>query len=228
MKVTYKAAREIFMFAPMILTYLYKKQINEILLKNIFYFRAVFLVSFLLEIGLAYLIKKRIEMSNVQTKIRFSTDTYVTLPKGRTSDKKEEEEEREIEMTVREYDMQVISTHISKSITSALIYTVMHFVVKSPQPIMMLVFNLVNDMIFSPIHIEYLRGKPMLRPFSRNIMFEIGEKKKEERDMKDEHEDESEKEDEKERKESRRVEEIKEIEERKVSKKRTETQKKNE
>ncbi|KAI5188725.1 hypothetical protein NECID01_0338 [Nematocida sp. AWRm77] len=185
MKVTYKAAEGFCLIAPFLLTYIYKARINDFLTENLLHFRLVFLISVLIDMGMAYWVKKQILRHNVQTKIRFTSDTYIMLNKEKKEkinekgETVEEDEEEEVEMTVCEYDTQVISTHISKKLSSTLLYVVMHLAFKSPQPIMTLIFNPVKDLIFFPIYIEYIRGKKMLRPFSRNIMFEMGEEKEE-------------------------------------------------
>lgn len=184
MKVTYKTAEGFCLLAPLLFTYVYKTKIHSFLTEYLMVFRIIFVASVMIDLSLAYWIKQQILKHNVQTKIRFSSDSYVMVTKekkeklnekGETVE--EDDENNEIEMSVCEYDSQVISTHISKTITSTLIYTAMHLAIKSPQPIMMLIFNPVKDLLFFPLYIEYLRGKKMLRPFSRNIMFTVGEEK---------------------------------------------------
>ncbi|KAI5187032.1 hypothetical protein NEHOM01_1877 [Nematocida homosporus] len=188
MQITYKAAEGFFLLAPIILSYIYKSKINSLLADNIFYFRVAFVLSVLLDLGIAYAIKLRVAKLQVGTKIRFVSDDYVTVTKeakpaeNKTEENKGGEEgegegEVETEMTVCEYDTKVINTHISKILSSALIHTAIHLVVKTPQPIMMLILNPLKNMFFFPMYIEYVRGRSMLRPFSRNVMFEIGEKK---------------------------------------------------
>ncbi|KAI5171416.1 hypothetical protein NEFER03_0775 [Nematocida sp. LUAm3] len=178
MQLTYKAAEGFFLFTPMILTFIYKKQMERLTSpENVIYFRCAFVISVLIDLGISYLIKKQIAKRNIKTKIRFETDDYIAVSADKTVKTEEDAEDTtpEIEMTVSEYDNKVITTHMSKIISSALIYTAIHLIVKSPQPIMMLILNPIKNFFFCPIYIEYLRGKSLLRPFSRNIMFTIGE-----------------------------------------------------
>lgn len=204
MEITYKAAEGLLLIVPVILAYVYKSKLNIVFAEHLLLFRAVFALSFVIDLALSYFVKRKIAQHNVKAKIRFSHDDYITVVKQKKEqtekekpenekeekdkqteervekqekkEKKEEqpEEDEEVEMTVCEYDTKVINTHISKLVTNALVHTALHLIIKTPQPIMMLIFSPIKNIFFFPLYIEYLCGKKMLRPFSRNIMFQIG------------------------------------------------------
>ncbi|KAI5181738.1 hypothetical protein NEOKW01_1902 [Nematocida sp. AWRm80] len=171
MKISYRGAEGLVVLVPMLLTYIFRNKINAIATEYLLYIRIALVLSILIDMGLAYLIKKKIDDAKVGTKIKFTSDDYIQM----TKIQKEGEEEEEIEMTLQEYDTQVISTYVTKSMTNALIHIAIHIFTKTSQPLFMLILNPLKSLLFSPIHIEYIRGVSMLRPFSRNVLFEINE-----------------------------------------------------
>ncbi|OAG31316.1 hypothetical protein NEDG_01794 [Nematocida displodere] len=180
MQLTYKAAEGIFWLLPLILTHLIGKKrnaaINDFLNAHLTEYRFLFFLTVVLDYAIAYWIRRQAILHNVQTKIKVDAGDYITIRREASEESKKEGEEEveEVEMTMVQYDTEVIDVHMSKILTSTLAYTAMHLITKSPQAILMHIFNPLKNILFSPIHIEYIRGRSMLRPFSKNIMFEFG------------------------------------------------------
>lgn len=181
MQISYKAAEGFFILVPVLLSYGFKGKLNEMVSNNILHFRIACIVSILLDLALSYGIRRKIESHNVKTKIKFSTDDYITIPKVTPQepqnideeklDEEEEVEEREIEMTVHDYDMKVINSHISKILSNAAIHLSLHIFMKNTQPLLMLIITPIKNLLLFPPYIEYVMGASMLRPFSRNMIF---------------------------------------------------------
>lgn len=182
MQISYKAAEGFFILVPVLLSYGFKGKLNEIVADNVLYFRVACVVSILLDLGISYAIKCRVESHNVKTKIKFTTDDYITMPKAPVQEPLNEEnnektqdeqdvEEPEVEMTVHDYDLKVINSHISKILSNAAIHLCLHLFMKNTQPLLMLIMSPVKNLIVFPPYIEYVLGTSMLRPFSRNLIF---------------------------------------------------------
>lgn len=182
MQVTYKAAEGFFLLVPVLLSYAFKGKLNELLTQYVLYFRIGFLLSVLVDLLISYRIKQRIELHNIKTKVKFTTDDYITIPKpartAETQNTTEEAEEREVEMTVHDYDLGVINSHISKVLSNSAIHLAIHLFMKSAQPLLMLILNPVKNFVFFPPYIEYITGRTMLRPFSRNFIIGGNEKRR--------------------------------------------------
>ncbi|KAI5159910.1 hypothetical protein NEAUS03_0700 [Nematocida ausubeli] len=183
MQVSYKTAEGFFLLLPVLLSYGFKGKLNDIFTQYIVYFRIAFVISIIIDMAVSYRIKSRIELHNVKTKIRFATDDYIVVPKTVREEKEgqaqnEQDEEMEIEMTVHDYDLKVINSHISRVLSNAAIHLAIHLFMKSTQPLFMLILNPVKNFIFFPPYIEYITSRSMLRPFSRNYIIGAYEKRK--------------------------------------------------
>ncbi|KAI5166045.1 hypothetical protein NEIG_01646 [Nematocida sp. ERTm5] len=183
MQISYKAAEGFFFLAPALLSYTFSGKLNEIVTKYVMYVRLAFVASIILDMAVSYRIKRRIEMHNVKTKIKFATDDYIVIPAAAQDENEEQAQneqkgEVEIEMTVHDYDLKVINAHISRILSNAAIHLAIHLFMKSGQPLMMLIFNPLKHFILFPPYIEYITGRSMLRPFSRNYIIGGSEKRK--------------------------------------------------
>lgn len=181
MQISYKAAEGFFILVPVLLSYGFKGKINELVTENVLYFRISCVVSILLDLAISYAIKMRIESHNVKTKIKFTTDDYISMTKETSQDAQSGEEDKvqdeqdleepEIEMTVHDYDLKVINSHISRILSNAAIHLCLHIFMKNTQPLLMLIMSPIKHLIVFPPYIEYVLGTSMLRPFSRNLIF---------------------------------------------------------
>ncbi|KAI5191926.1 hypothetical protein NEMIN01_1744 [Nematocida minor] len=181
MQVSYKAAEGFFLLVPVLLSYAFKGKLNEIITAHVLYFRIACVISILIDLAISYRIKSRIELHNVKTKIKFSSDDYIVIPKTVARDEQKSEngkaqeeqelEEPEVEMTVHDYDMKVITSHISRVLSNAAIHLSLHIFMKNTQPLLMLIISPLKHLIVFPPYIEYVMGSSMLRPFSRNLIF---------------------------------------------------------
>ncbi|KAH9387096.1 uncharacterized protein NEMAJ01_1992 [Nematocida major] len=184
MQISYKAAEGFFLLVPILLSYAFKGKLNEILTQHVLYVRIAFVVSMCIDLLISYRIKCRVELHNVKTKIKFAFDDYVVVSKPARENKdpkqpaEDEEEETEIEMTVHDYDLKVINSHMSRMLYNAAIHLAIHLYSKSTQPMIMLIMNPVKNFIFFPPYIEYITGWSMLRPFSRNFIIGGAEKRR--------------------------------------------------
>lgn len=183
MEITYKMGENLLVVIPGILGFIYKEKINEFVVQYILWIRLAFGVSILADLLTAFLIKKAAQKHKVKTKVVVLPNDYLLLPpkeKEETNNEGSEEAEPGVEMPLWEYDSKLAESHVTKTLANALICIVLHIFLKTTQPILMQILNYPKNVFFFPLYIEYLQRKPMLRPFSANILFSVGEKKSQE------------------------------------------------
>lgn len=190
MQISYKGAEEFVAFAIGACAFLFRRKVSELTAaSSMNYCRALFVASVAIDMLLAFYIKKKIMQHKVETKVKVPKSDAVVAQSQ--AEKKEEEQEEgeegaaeepeeaeEVEISVFEYDLKFINMQISKVASSFLIASVFHMILKAPQPLIMQLFNPMKNVLFCPLYIEYLRGRPMLRPFSKNLLIDTGRKEK--------------------------------------------------
>lgn len=180
MEITYKMGENLLVFIPGILGFIYKEKINEFVMQYIFWIRLAFGASILADLLTAFLIKKAAQKRKIKTKVAVPQNDYLLLPpkeKEETNNEGGSEAEPEVEMPLWEYDSKLAEAHVTKTLANALICIILHIFLKTTQPILMQILNYPKNVFFFPLYIEYLQRRPMLRPFSANILLSVGEKK---------------------------------------------------
>jgi Phosphate transport (Pho88) len=191
MKLSYKEAESIVFISTAVISFIFKNKISKTVEGHILALRILFALGTTADLLIAFYVKKQVLKHNIKTKVKVPVSDPAAMLKKTAEEKREDDAEdraeEEVEMTVCEYDMNTINSHISKVTINAIMSGLVHMIMKSPQPLMFQVLDPFKNLLLYPLYIEYVRGKSMVRPFTKNILLDTDRREgKEERKVKKE------------------------------------------
>lgn len=136
--------------------------------RTIFYLRAAFAASAVLQLAFAFIIKRRILQKNDQTTFKMQPEASLF------SDPNEAAETLEIKKV--EYDTSEINKLIQSTLLHAVVIALVHYKWNILQPLMIQSTTFVRSLCFNPMFYEYIYGVEMIRPFSENMLFSSSKK----------------------------------------------------
>ncbi|ELA41797.1 uncharacterized protein VICG_01149 [Vittaforma corneae ATCC 50505] len=125
--------------------------------------RIAFFVSAVIQLLIAYYIKRKIGKTNSQKKFKYKPEASLLNVS--------ENPDQEIEITYSEYDSNEATKMLRSIAFQTVLYTALAFKFKNTQPMLLQTLNLLKNMFLSPLYRAYLYGMEVERPFERNLLF---------------------------------------------------------
>lgn len=125
--------------------------------------RVGFLVSAVIQILIAYYIKRKIAQSNSQKKFKYKPEASILNVS--------ENPDQEIEITYSEYDNNEVTKMLRSVVFQTVLYSILALKFKNTQPMLLQTLNLVKNLFLSPLYRAYLYGLEIERPFEKNTLF---------------------------------------------------------
>lgn len=125
--------------------------------------RVAFFTSAVIQLLIAYYIKRKIGKTNSQKKFKYKPEASLLNVS--------ESPDQEVEITYSEYDSNEATKMLRSIAFQTVLYTVLAFKFKNTQPMLLQTLNLLKNMALSPLYRAYLYGMEVERPFERNLLF---------------------------------------------------------
>ncbi|KAM0674593.1 phosphate transporter (Pho88) [Gurleya vavrai] len=130
------------------------------------YLQIAFISTACINFFFLYLIQKRIVKKDDKRILK------VKKVKGFFEATEDDEDEEDLEMTYSEYDQAECTKILRSAVLQFIVIFALHYKWRICQPLFVQSLAPFKSLLLNPLYICYLRGKEILRPYEKNMLFE--------------------------------------------------------